>query len=81
MITPDIWADALTGNGTTPSNWAWGELTEAVNVGTTYGRNATRPRGGATREDVAVMCLRTLNMNPARTALDGLGLDFEGVTE
>ncbi|MCL2841920.1 MAG: N-acetylmuramoyl-L-alanine amidase [Oscillospiraceae bacterium] len=47
--------DRLAGHGTTPSPWAQGELTEAVNAGITDG---TRPQGYATRQEVAIMAHR-----------------------
>jgi len=48
---------ALSGNGTEPSGWAREEMAEAIAAGITDG---TRPLGRATREEVAVMNLRTL---------------------
>lgn len=45
----------LTGDGTEPSKWAEKELSEATAAGITDG---TRPRGYATREEVAAMVLR-----------------------
>jgi len=51
-----VWA-ILTGAGTTPSGWAEGELAKAIKAGITDG---TRPRGFATRQEVAIMAHRTL---------------------
>ena len=45
----------LVGNGTELSKWAEKELSEAIAKGITDG---TRPKGYATREEVAAMVLR-----------------------
>lgn len=46
----------LKGENTEPSNWAKEELAEAVEMGITDGQ---RPRGYATREEAAIMVLRS----------------------
>lgn len=46
----------LKGENTKPSNWADKELAEAVKMGITGGQ---RPRGYATREEAAIMVLRS----------------------
>ena len=48
----------LVGADTQPSGWAKAELEEAVADGITDG---ARPQGYATRQEVAIMCERTLN--------------------
>lgn len=54
-LIEQMMTDRLTGNGTTPSAWAQSELEQAVAAGITDG---TRPRGFATREEVALMAHR-----------------------
>lgn len=49
----------LIGEGTEPSAWAVSELGEAVKAGITDG---TRPKGYATREEVAAMVLRVYKL-------------------
>jgi len=56
-LTEEVVWSILTGAGTTPDTWAEGELAEAVKTGITDG---SRPRGFATRQEVAIMSLRTL---------------------
>ncbi|MCL2368337.1 MAG: peptidoglycan recognition protein family protein [Oscillospiraceae bacterium] len=54
-LVTSMLSERLRGNGTTPSDWAEAELSQAITAGLTDG---TRPGGYATREETALMALR-----------------------
>lgn len=73
QIADEVVRNVLYGENTAPDKWAVGQLNEAVKLGITDG---TRPRGYATRQEIAIMCLRTVTV-AARVLADKIKEAFK----